>query len=63
MMINDIDKYKQTKETLKCCEEKYRSLVEQSLDMFFLCDLKGNLSYVNKLPLKKPHILKKNCFL
>jgi PAS domain S-box-containing protein len=53
MMINDIDKHKQTKEALKCCEEKYRSLVEQSLDMFFLCDLKGNLSYVNQAVVEK----------
>jgi PAS domain S-box-containing protein len=53
MMINDIDKYKQTKEALKCCEEKYRSLIEQSLDMFFLYDLKGNLSYVNKAAIEK----------
>jgi PAS domain S-box-containing protein len=53
MMINDIDKYKQTKETLKCFEEKYRSLLEQSLDMFFLCDLKGNISYVNKVAVEK----------
>jgi PAS domain S-box-containing protein len=53
MMINDIDKYKQTKEALTGCEEKYRSLIEQSLDMFFLCDLKGNLSYVNKAAVEK----------
>jgi PAS domain S-box-containing protein len=52
-MIDDIDKYKQTKEALKRCEEKYRSVVEQSLDMFFLHDLAGNFLDFNKAAVEK----------
>jgi PAS domain S-box-containing protein len=44
----DIEKRKQTEDALKQSEEKYRSLVEQSLDMLFLHDLEGNFLDVNK---------------
>jgi PAS domain S-box-containing protein len=54
IIVNDINKYKQTEEALKRSEEKFRSLVGQSFDMLFLHDLKGNLSYVNKEPTADP---------
>ncbi len=44
----DIEKRKQAEDALKQSEEKYRSLMEQSLDMLFLQDLEGNFLDVNK---------------
>jgi PAS domain S-box-containing protein len=53
MMINDIDNYEKAEEASKRREEKYSSLVEQSFDMVFLHDLKGNILYANKAAVEK----------
>lgn len=48
IVVNDIHKYKQTEKALKHSEEKYRSLLDQSMEMLFLHDLEGNFLKVNK---------------
>jgi len=46
-VFSDISERKVAEIKLKNSEEKYRSLMEQSLDMIFLHDLKGNFLEVN----------------
>lgn len=51
--IRDITDRKQAEEKLKESEEKYRSLVNQSVEMLFLHDLNGNFLEVNKAVIMK----------
>ncbi|MFO8085667.1 MAG: PAS domain S-box protein [Desulfobacterales bacterium] len=53
IVVNDINKYKQTEKTLKHDEEKYRSILDQSMEMLFLHDLEGNFLDVNKAAVEK----------
>ena len=46
-VFRDISERKDAEVKLKNSEEKYRALMEQSLDMIFLHDLKGNFLEVN----------------
>ncbi len=53
IVVNDINKYNQAEKALKHSEEKYRSLVDQSVKMVFLYDLEGNFIDVNKDAVEK----------
>jgi len=49
----DITESRQLKESLRKSEEKYRTLMEQSLDMIFVHDLEGNFLEVNRAAIKR----------
>ncbi len=47
-IINDITEQKRSEKALQDSEEKFRSLVEYSLDGTFILDLKGNVLFANR---------------
>lgn len=64
---NNIQERKRAEEKLKESEEKYRSLVNQSIEMLYLHDLEGNLLEVNKMAIErtgysKEELLQMNVF-
>ena len=52
LTLVDISEQKKAEEELSLREEKYRALMEQSLDMIFLHDLEGNFLEVNQAAVK-----------
>jgi PAS domain S-box-containing protein len=65
--VINVTQWKQANEELLQSEEKYRSLIEQSVDMMFLLDLSGNFLDVNKAAItrsgyKRSELLRMNVF-
>lgn len=66
-IFQNITEQKQAEERLKASEEKYRALVEQSMEMVYMHDLQGNLLEVNQAAIEntgysRQELLKMNMF-